>query len=101
MKKCSYCGFDNPDEAVQCLTCHTSLISPPRPPNDEDPERTEYVVTPAERRFWERATFREFAVLFIRIQALWLFFYAVVDLTYLPRYVSRFHEAYSYSSYYG
>ena len=28
MKKCSYCGLENPDETMQCSTCHTSLESP-------------------------------------------------------------------------
>ena len=25
MKKCTYCGLENSDEAVQCVTCHTPL----------------------------------------------------------------------------
>lgn len=32
-------------------------------------------------------TFRQFAVLIIRLQALWLFFNAVLDGTYLPYYI--------------
>ena len=42
-----------------------------------------------EQRFWERMTFRQFAALFLRLQALWLLWYAAVDLTYLPGYVGR------------
>jgi hypothetical protein len=28
MKKCNYCGLENPDEATQCAICHTSLVTP-------------------------------------------------------------------------
>ncbi len=53
--------------------------------------------SPQEIRFWERMTFRQFAVLMIRLQALWLLFNAAIDLTYLPRYLSRWLEGSSYS----
>jgi hypothetical protein len=42
-------------------------------------------------------TFRQFSVLFVRLQALWLLFYAVVELTYLPTYWSQFYGNPSYS----
>src|SRR5262249_6384948 len=25
MKKCAYCGLENSDESVECVTCHTPL----------------------------------------------------------------------------
>ena len=96
MNKCPYCGLENPDEAVQCVTCHTALAMPPEtlPPE----VKTEYQISPQESRFWERMSFRPFAVLMVRLQALWLLFYAVLDLTYLPRYLSRWFEGSTYPS---
>ena len=35
-------------------------------------------------------TFREFAILIVRLQALWVIFPLVVELTYLPGYFSTF-----------
>jgi hypothetical protein len=50
-----------------------------------------------EKRFWERMTFREFAILFIRLQAIWMFFYAIINMTYLPGYFTRIiHSSSSY-----
>jgi hypothetical protein len=45
-------------------------------------------------------TFRQFGILMIRLQALWLLFYAVLDVTYLPRYFSRVRMASPYSALY-
>jgi hypothetical protein len=87
MKTCGYCGTENPDEATRCATCLTELVAPASaavPPPETKP------VTPLEeQRFWERMTFRQFAALFLRLQALWLLWYAVLDLTYLPQYFGR------------
>lgn len=47
-------------------------------------------------------TFRQFAILMIRLQALWLFFYGLLDATYLTRYlgvVSRSSVFMALSSY--
>jgi len=41
-------------------------------------------------------TFREFFILILRLQALWLLFYAVIDLTYLLPYLARFFAAASH-----
>lgn len=85
MKKCPYCGLANPDDATLCSTCKTELD--PRSPEPIAPrELREYEMSPDEKRFWDKMTFRQFAVLIVRLQSLWLFFYAVLDLTYLPRY---------------
>jgi hypothetical protein len=43
----------------------------------------------AEQRFWERMTFRQFTILFLRLQAVWLLWNAVIDITYLPPYFVR------------
>ena len=96
MRKCPYCGLENGDEAVECLTCHTALMPPPASSPPEP--KAEYRISAGERRLWERMTFREFALLFLRIQALWLLFNAVVDVTYLPRYVSRWAQALSHTA---
>jgi hypothetical protein len=92
MKKCPYCGTDYPDNLLICPAdqqplqtlgaAPTASISSPAIAR-RDPSPTE------EARFWERMTFRQFAVLFIRIQALWLIFEGILDITnmfsYLPR----------------
>jgi hypothetical protein len=58
------------------------------------------MISPEERHFWERMTFRQFAILTVRLQAVWLLFYAVIDLTYLPRYLTRVRGTSSYSPLY-
>lgn len=46
-------------------------------------------------------TFRQFAVLIIRLQAVWLVFDAIVDLSYLPTYIARFNNSSPTSFSYG
>ena len=43
-------------------------------------------------------TFRQFAILIVRLQAVWLLFYAVVDVTYLPRYLNLSSSVSSYAA---
>jgi hypothetical protein len=88
MKKCTYCGLENPDEAVMCGTCHTEFVAPSQSSPSEP--SCAHLISPEEKRFWEQMTFRQFAILIIRLQALWLLFDAVVDSTYLPRYFRGF-----------
>jgi hypothetical protein len=98
MKKCSHCGLENPDDAVVCSTCHTGFVTEkpaPAAPLAELPD--EYVISPLEQSFWQRMTFRQFAVLFVRLQALWFFFDAAVEATYLPNYILEFNQISSYS----
>jgi hypothetical protein len=47
---------------------------------------SEHVVSMEERRFWERMTFRQFAILIVRLQGVMLLLYATTYATYLPRY---------------
>ncbi len=83
MKKCPYCGLENPDDALICRTCHTELVTPPA--SQPEPVR-EYLMSPEERSFWERMTFRQFAIVMIRLQAVWLLFTATVHVVDLARY---------------
>ena len=82
MKKCANCGLESPDDAISCPSCSTdSFVS-------ASPDALGHIISPAEQRFWERMTFRQFAVFLIRLQAFWLFFYAVVEVSYLLEYVA-------------
>lgn len=45
-------------------------------------------ISAEEQRFWDRMTFRQFAILIIRLQSLWLFLNAILDATYLTRYLN-------------
>lgn len=83
MKKCANCNHDNQDDAVNCESCTTAAFVGSSPGIYGG-----HIITPAEARFWERMTFRQFAILFVRMQAIWFFFYAIFDATYLPRYLS-------------
>lgn len=86
MKKCPYCGKQYPDAVEVCpadlqrLLPQDDMISPGRPLPLRHPTSAE------EARFWERMSFRQLAILFIRLQALWFVFYAIVDLLYLVPY---------------
>ena|SRR6266700_7069686 len=93
MKRCTYCGKEYPDDLEVCLADGNPLraagdVQSSRPLSD-GVERP-YPISPAEERFWERMTFREFAILVVRLQALWVLFPVIVELTYLPGYFSTF-----------
>lgn len=82
MKKCANCGSENPDDAIDCPVCSTDTFI------SSSPEAIGgHIISPEEQRFWERMTFRQFAVFFIRIQALWFIvsaaLYAVDWIPYL------------------
>jgi len=47
-----------------------------------------HIISPEEQRFWERMTFRQFAVFLIRLQALWMISTAIIDATYLLEYLA-------------
>ena len=81
MKKCANCGFESSDEAIGCPSCSTGTFI------SSSPEALGHIISQEEQRFWERMTFRQFAVWFIRLQALWLLFDAVLDATYLTDYL--------------
>lgn len=85
MKKCIYCGLENADDAVVCTTCHTEFVATPGglPPS----LRNEYLISPEEWRFWNRMTFRQFAVVIVRLAALWCFFEAALEATTLAQYM--------------
>ena len=81
MKKCANCAFESPDEALSCPSCSTDTFI------STSPEALGHIISPEEQQFWERMTFRHFAIFFIRLQALWLFFNAALDATYLTDYL--------------
>lgn len=85
MKKCVYCGLENADDAVMCTTCHTQFV--PSPAGLPAAVRNDYVISPEEWRFWNRMTFRQFAVVILRLAALWCFFEAALEGTLFVRYM--------------
>ena len=84
MKKCANCGFESPDEALSCPSCSTDAFV------TTSPEALGHILSPEEQRFWERMTFRQFAVFLIRLQALWLIFDAINYATYLTDYLTPY-----------
>src|SRR5437870_5231560 len=91
MKHCPYCGKEYADDAAVCPIDGNPLERVGAQPTEPPPldVSSHNAISPAERHFWERMTFRQFAILMVRLQAVWLLFYAVVDVTYLPRYFVR------------
>jgi hypothetical protein len=94
MKKCVYCGLENADDAVICATCHTEFVATPG--GLPVALRNAYMISPEEWRFWNRMTFRQLAVLLVRLAALWCFFEAALESTnfitymmFLPYLMSR------------
>jgi hypothetical protein len=83
MKKCVNCGFESADEAISCPSCSSDTFT------STSPEALGHIISPEEKRFWERMTFRQFAVFVIRLQALWFIFEAINYLTYLTDYLTR------------
>jgi hypothetical protein len=84
MKKCANCGFESPDEALSCPSCSTdAFVATSR-------EALGHIISPEEQRFWERMTFRQFAVFLIRLQAVWLLFYTAIEATYLVPYLTPY-----------
>jgi hypothetical protein len=90
MKKCVNCGFENSDEATSCQSCSTESFVSSSPGAIGG-----HIISPAEHRVWERMTFRQFTILFIRFQSLWFLCYAIDDASYLPTSFARLHEAVS------
>ena len=82
MKKCANCGFECHDEMLSCPLCSSDAFV------TTSPEALGHIISPEEQRFWERMTFRQFAVFLIRLQALWLLFYALIDVIYLVEYLA-------------
>ena len=81
MKKCANCGFECHDEMLSCPSCSSDAFV------TTSPEALGHIISPEEQRFWERMTFRQFAVFLIRLQALWMISTAVIDATYLLEYL--------------
>jgi hypothetical protein len=100
MKRCKYCGKEYPDEMSVCPIDQNTL----QPTNEigiavsqaiKAPQKS---MTVQERRFWEQMTFKQFAIILIRIQALWLLFYAFIDATYIPGYFTGLYGVTSWTA---
>jgi len=74
-----------------CGTCRTEFTA--MPAHSALEPSGERLILPEEQRLWERMTFREFAILIVRLQALWILFPVIIELTYLPGYLSTFFPA--------
>lgn len=90
MKRCTYCGAEYPDDAEVCVTDGYRLPEPPgvekiAPPIIESEVRLKKDTSAEEQKVWDKMTFQRFAILFIRIEALWLLLYVIFDSTYLVR----------------
>lgn len=82
MKKCTYCGLENPDEAAMCSTCHTEFGTEPLP-NLEPPFSREYLLSAEEQRFWKQLNLRQIIIIILRMLGLWLLFSAAMQATLL------------------
>jgi hypothetical protein len=82
MKKCANCGLDCSNEAINCPACSTDTFV------SATQQAFGHTISPGEARFWERMTFRQFAVFLIRLQALWFIFDAINYATYLTDYLN-------------
>jgi hypothetical protein len=88
MKNCLQCGLDHPDDAARCRACGLATFV------SSSPDATGgYNISHTEQLYWEHMTFRQFAVLFIRIEALWFIFHGVSGLTYLVSRLTRSQES--------
>jgi hypothetical protein len=100
MKNCTCCGKEYPDDLEACPIDGHALRRVGGP-EFQDEAKAEVApldaVSPEEKTFWERMTFRQVAILFIRIQAIGFLFNAAIDLTYLPRYLDFWSYRSSYS----
>ncbi len=90
MKTCAHCGVQNPDEAASCQTCHAVTFVSALPEAGGG-----HIISPAEQQFWRGITHRQFAVVLVRMQAIWFLFYTVYAMTSLPSYFPDFHEIFA------
>jgi len=98
MKHCPYCGKEHPDDLEFCPVDNQPLqqVEKEQTAKPSLVKAPEYRISAEEQRFWKRMTFRQFAVVMIRLQAFWLFLNAAIDVVYLPRYIT-FHSMFSRS----
>jgi hypothetical protein len=86
MKNCTLCGKEHPDDYDYCPDDGTRLRAPQPAGQGFLSSRD---ISKAEKAFWQRMTFRQFGLLIVRIQSLWLLFDAAYSLTYFVAYLQR------------
>lgn len=86
MKNCTYCGKEYPDDFQVCSIDGAPLRAAAEPMAST---RVPPIcgVSPAEEAFWNRMNFRTFAVVLVRLLAVWSLICAAIEATLLPRYV--------------
>ena len=93
MKYCPNCQREYPDDAAFCSADGSVLEAGGQPESEEIPAQesnTHNEIPLEEKRLWANMGFRQLLILFIRLQAIWLFFNAAIDTTYLLRYFIHF-----------
>jgi hypothetical protein len=94
MKLCKSCGKEYSDNLEMCPEDGhplSAIAEMPTAGSSSEQAQESVVISSAEQRFWDRMTFREFAILIVRLQALWILFPVLVELTYLPGYLSTIY----------
>ena len=80
MKHCTYCGKEYPDNLEVCPIDGEQLRGTGETPTQlVDADAQSNVISTAEQHFWERMTFRDFGIVIVRLQALWILFPAIVE----------------------
>jgi hypothetical protein len=90
MKTCANCDTENPDDAPACHACSTATFVSASPDVYGG-----HIITPEEHHFWQLMSFRQFAVFFIRLQAIWFFFNAVFSATGLIPILDKLRDIFS------
>ncbi|HEX7653227.1 MAG TPA: hypothetical protein VF607_06955 [Verrucomicrobiae bacterium] len=84
MKHCVNCGCETADEMLQCPRCSLDSFA------TDSPDALGHKLSQAEHHFWQGMTFWRFGVILIRLQAIWFFFFGLIDLTYITDYISPY-----------
>ena len=89
MKHCTYCGKEYSDEVEVCPIDGNPVRRVGEAQTPVPVVQGLKIISPQEQRFWERMTFKQFAIVIVRLQAVWLFVDAAAAATSIPRYFIR------------